>query len=52
MRRLPEVQTPLGITLDAPHDDAYDLVIAIASGAAPYQQAAASLAAWHDPAVE
>lgn len=34
------------ITLDAPDDDAYDLVIAIASGTADYQHAAAQLARW------
>lgn len=36
-----------GITLDAPDDDAYTLVIAIASGAASYEQAADHLANWH-----
>ncbi len=35
------------ITLEAPDDDAYDLVIAVASGAAAYQQVAALLAKWH-----
>ena len=35
------------ITLDAPDDDAYDLVITIASGTMPYQQAATQLAGWH-----
>lgn len=35
------------IVLDAPDDDAYDLVIAIASGTAAYQDAAAQLAQWH-----
>lgn len=35
------------ITLDAPDDAAYDLVIAIISGEATYQQAAGQLAAWH-----
>lgn len=34
------------ITLDAPDDDAYDLVIAVAGGAATYQQAAQLLATW------
>lgn len=38
-----------GVTLEAPDDDAYDLVIAIASGAATYQQAADLLAKWHEP---
>lgn len=36
-----------GITLEAPDDDAYDLVIAIASGAVAYPDAAAKLASWH-----
>ena len=35
------------ITLDAPDDDAYDLVIAIASGLATYQETASRLASWH-----
>lgn len=35
------------ITIDAPDDDAYNLVIAIASGTMPYQQAATHLASWH-----
>jgi death-on-curing protein len=35
------------ITLEAPDDDAYDLVIALASGATTYQQAATLLAQWH-----
>lgn len=35
------------ITLDAPDGDAYDLVIAIASRTASYQEAASRLAAWH-----
>lgn len=34
-------------TLDAPDDDAYDLVIEIASGAPTYEQAVTRLAAWH-----
>lgn len=33
--------------LDAPDNDAYDLVIAIASGATIYQEAATRLAQWH-----
>lgn len=36
-----------GIVLEAPNDDAYDLVIAVASGATSYQQVAESLARWH-----
>ncbi|MGC3993305.1 MAG: Fic family protein [Propionicimonas sp.] len=35
------------ITLDAADDDAYDLVIALASGATTYQHAADLLARWH-----
>lgn len=35
------------IVLDAPDDDAYDLVIAIASGSATYRDAARHLVAWH-----
>lgn len=35
------------ITLEAPDDDAYDLVIAIASGTAIYKDAATQLTAWH-----
>lgn len=35
------------ITLEAPDDDAYDLVIAIASGTATYGMAASRLASWH-----
>lgn len=35
-----------GITLEAGDDDAYDLVIAVASGTMPYQRAADHLAAW------
>jgi death-on-curing protein len=35
------------IELDAPDDDAYDLVIAIATGATSYQDAASHLAKWH-----
>ena len=35
------------IELEAPDDDAYELVIAIASGALSYQEAAANLARWH-----
>lgn len=36
-----------GITLEAPDNDAYDLVIAIASGTTTYQSAAALLTQWH-----
>lgn len=36
-----------GLTLEAPDDDAYDLVIAIASSNTTHQQAAALLAHWH-----
>lgn len=35
------------IALDAPDDDAYDLVIAVASGTVGYQDAAARLVRWH-----
>lgn len=35
------------VTLEAPDDDAYDLVIAIASGAGTYHQASELLAQWH-----
>lgn len=34
------------VTLEAPDDDAYDLVIAVASGNATYQQAATRLSSW------
>ena len=36
-----------GIELEAPDDDAYDLVIAVASSAMPNEEAAAQLARWH-----
>ena len=36
-----------GIMLDAPDDDAYDLVITLASGTTTYQRAAELLAPWH-----
>lgn len=36
-----------GINLEAPDDDAYDLVIALASGATTYPRAAELLAMWH-----
>lgn len=35
------------VILDAPDDDAYDLVIAMASGAIAYEDAASRLASWH-----
>jgi len=35
------------VELEAPDDDAYDLVIAIASSATTYQDAASHLARWH-----
>lgn len=35
------------VNLDAPDDDAYDLVIALASGTTAYPDAAAKLASWH-----
>lgn len=36
-----------GIDLDAPDDDAYDLVIAVATGQMLVEDAAKALAAWH-----
>jgi len=35
------------ITLEAPDDDAYDLVIALANGTTTYQRTAELLARWH-----
>jgi len=35
-----------GVLLDAPHDLAYDLVIAVVTGEMSYQETAARLAAW------
>ncbi|KZB87635.1 type II toxin-antitoxin system death-on-curing family toxin [Amycolatopsis regifaucium] len=35
-----------GHDLDAPEDDAYDLVIAMSTGSRTYREAAAELAAW------
>lgn len=35
------------IELEAPDDDAYDLVIAVASGDIAYEETAAHLARWH-----
>jgi death-on-curing protein len=37
------------LTLDAPDDDAYDLVIAVASGQLFYSEAASHLAGWRSP---
>ena len=39
------------ITLEAPDDDAYDLMIAIASGTATYREAVTVLAEWREPRV-
>lgn len=36
-----------GVTLEAPDDDAYALVIEVASGASTFRNAAARLARWH-----
>lgn len=36
-----------GITFEAPDDDAYELVIEIASGVVSYEHAADRLATWH-----
>ncbi len=36
-----------GVELDAPDDDAYDLVVAVASGRMVLSDAAASLCQWH-----
>ena len=38
-----------GISLAAPHDEAYDLVIGIAEGRIDYHQSAATLAQWTNP---
>ncbi|QXT62930.1 type II toxin-antitoxin system death-on-curing family toxin [Tessaracoccus palaemonis] len=35
-----------GVTLEAPDDDAYDLVIAVASGESAYPQSAIALESW------
>ena len=35
------------VMLEAPDDEAFDLVIAMASGTVSYEQAAARLASWH-----
>ncbi len=37
------------LTLEAPDDDAYDLVIAVASGQLSYPEAASHLASWRSP---
>jgi death-on-curing protein len=37
-----------GIQLEAPDDDAYDLVIGVASGTTTYHEAATLLATWHE----
>lgn len=37
------------LTLEAPDDDAYDLVIAVASGQLSYSDAASRLAGWRSP---
>lgn len=39
-----------GVDLEAPDDEAYDLVIAVATGAADVQTAAAALRGWHSTA--
>jgi death-on-curing protein len=39
-----------GLDLDAPEDDAYDLVIALATGAIGYAEAAERLGGWTRPA--
>ena len=36
-----------GTVLEAPDDDAYNMVIAVASGTANYQEVAIRLASWH-----
>ena len=38
-----------GIKLEAHDDDAYDLVIGVASSTTPYHEAATLLATWHEP---
>ena len=35
------------VELDAPDDEAYDLILALASSAAAYQEAAQRLSTWH-----
>jgi death-on-curing protein len=41
-----------GVDLDAPEDDAYDLVIAVSTGVADYRAAAGVLGGWTRPVVE
>lgn len=36
-----------GVDLDAPDDEAYDLVIAVATGTTTVEESAAALARWH-----
>ena len=36
-----------GVVLEAPDDDAYELVIAVAGGTATYLEASIRLASWH-----
>lgn len=36
-----------GVVLEAPDDEAYELVIAVASGTSTYQEVAIRLASWH-----
>jgi death-on-curing protein len=38
-----------GLTLDAPDDEAYDLVIAVSSGSTEYSVTASKLASWAAP---
>jgi death-on-curing protein len=38
-----------GVALDAPEDDAYDLVISVSTGATEYSEAARSLRSWSSP---
>jgi death on curing protein len=40
-----------GVDLTAPQDDAYDLVIKVATGTVTYADVAVHLAAWTDPGV-
>ena len=37
----------VGVDLDAPDDEAYDLVIAVATGQMPLENAAEALSSWH-----
>ncbi|AIG73886.1 MULTISPECIES: hypothetical protein [Amycolatopsis] len=41
-----DLRVPNGYDLDAPEDDAYDLVIAMSTGSRTYREAAVELAAW------